>query len=248
MVRQSHQRGTQQAQLIQLHDALSKERSWLEDTYSPQELKSLIQKDRFALKAFTDNIVMGWPVRDDAESEFGSAFSKLAMFQFNMVLNGFFIRGGLSVGEAYVDEIAVFGSALLEAYNGESVLARDPRIVLTSSAVQATETHLTCYGNPQHAPHTRELLRDSDGQLFLNYLNCVLIAEDHQGPFYDEFMKHKAVVEKRLEEYKTQPNIWSKYAWVAAYHNYFCELHSHHFDDEHRINVDLYRASPSLIV
>jgi hypothetical protein len=246
-VEEAHRTGTEQALLNKLYAPLSSGRNWLEDAHAPRELKELTEKDRFALKAFTDNIVIGWPVRDNAEVEFGSAFSKLAQFQFDMVLSGFFIRGALSVGEAYVDEIAVSGAALLEAYEGESTLARDPRIVLTASAVKAATAHLAHYRDPHDAPHVRDLLRDSDGQWFLNYLDRVLIAENERGPFYEEFLRHKAIVEVRLSEHKSNPPVWSKYAWVAAYHNFFCNLHSHHFNDEHKIDVELFRASPTLI-
>ncbi|WP_150113244.1 hypothetical protein [Methylobacter tundripaludum] len=248
LIRQSEASGNQQQVLRTLHQALAAGRAWLEDKDQPSEMRTFIKKDRYALKAFTDNIVISWPVHDDAETEFGSAFFKLASFQFNMVTDGFFIRGALSVGDAYVDEVAVFGRALSEAHIGETTLARDPRIILTSSAVEVAKTHLNYYGNPRHAPHVREVLRDSDGQWFLNYLDCVLIAEDEHGPFYDEFLKHKMVVEDKLKEHIGNPPVWSKYAWVAGYHNYFCDLHSRHFTAEHKINVDLFRASPALIV
>lgn len=248
MIKKSARDETQENSLRSLHRALTTGRKWLEDGDSSDTFKSLIKKDRYALKAFTDNIVIGWPVRDDAESEFGDAFFKLGAFQFQMVLEGYFIRGALSVGNAYVDEVAVFGDALMEAYQGESSLARDPRIILTESAVKTTKQHLTYYGNRRHAPHVREVLRDSDGQWFLNYLECVLWAEDESGPFYEEFARHKSAVETKLTEHKDNPPIWSKYAWVAAYHNYFCDLHSHHFDEGHKVNVELFRQSPGLIV
>lgn len=248
MIRTSERHDTQEQELRALHKTLSLGRRWLEDGDSPQAMKDLIKKDFYALKAFTDNIVIGWPVRDDAEVEFGNAFFKLGAFQFQMVLDGYFVRGGLSVGDAYVDEIAVFGSALVEAYEGESILARDPRIVLTSSAVAATKQHLSYYGSGRHAPHVRDVLRDSDGQWFLNYLECVLWAEDDRGPFYEEFDRHKLAVEQKLATHKSNPSIWSKYAWVASYHNYFCDLHSHHFGEEHKVNVELFKQSPGLIV
>lgn len=243
MIRQSEQAGTQQDLLERLYRALSVNRSSLE-----AKPEGLSNKDRFALKAFTDNIVIGWPVLDDAESEFGAAFPELANFQFEMTLEGFFVRGALSVGDAYVDEIAVFGSALAEAFAGESVLARDPRIILTSSAVETGKKHLTYYADPKIAPHVRDVLRDSDGQWFLNYLDCVLIAEEEQGPFYEEFIRHKTIVEEKLVEHQSNPGIWSKYAWVAGYHNYFCDLHHRYFNDKHKINMELFRASPTLIV
>ena len=52
------------------------------------------QKNNFALKAFTDNIVLAWPVLDDAESEFGLAFLKLAYFQLQMVRVRFLHKEG----------------------------------------------------------------------------------------------------------------------------------------------------------
>lgn len=248
MIRESEESGTQQEVLSRLHTTLSKEREWLEDKMSPKELRELIKKDSYALKAFTDNIVMGWPIRDDAEYELGSAFSKLAFFQLQMVISGFFIRGAISVGNAYVDEITVFGKALAEAHEDESSLARDPRIILTISAMNAAREHLTHYSEPRHAPHTRDILQDSDGQWFLNYLDCILIAENEQGPFYEEFRKHKTIVEQKLQQYRGNPSVWSKYAWVAGYHNYFSDLHSEYFSDDYKINVELFRALPALIV
>ena len=211
-------------------------------------LRELRGKDFFALKAFTDNIVIGWPVHSDAEVEFGSAFMRLATFQFNMAIRGYFVRGAISVAPAYVDEVVVFGDALAQAYLGESKLARDPRIILTETAVSAAKKHLTYYFPPADAPHVRDILKDADGQWFLNYLDSVLIAEDEHGPFYREFLQHKAAVEAKLAEHSANPSIWAKYAWVASYHNYFCDLHSKYFDEEHRVNVDLFKAVPSLIV
>jgi len=249
MIRESEELGTQQEVLSRLYTTLSKERERLEEkTDSQQQLREFIKKDNYALKAFTDNIVMGWPIRDDGEFEFWSAFSKLGIFQLHMVTSGFFIRGAISVGTAYIDEIAVFGKALTEAHKGESSLARDPRIILTTSAMKVAREHLTHYSEPRHAPHTRDILQDSDGQWFLNYLDCILIAENDQGPFYGEFLKHKTIAEQKLQQHRGNPPIWSKYAWVAGYHNYFSDLHSEYFNDDYKINVELFRASPALIV
>jgi hypothetical protein len=231
-----------------LHAALSEGRRELEDDDLPSELRELGEKDLFALKAFTDNIVIGWPVHSDGESEFGSAFMRLASFQFSMAVKGYFVRGAISVAPVYVDEVAVFGDALNEAYIGESKLARDPRIILTESAVRTVNQHLKYYSNSSNAPHVRDILKDADGQWFLNYLEAILIAEHEHGPFYDEFLQHKHAVEKKLAAHASNPTVWAKYAWVANYHNYFCDLHSHHFGEEHRIDVDLLKAKPARII
>ena len=247
MIKKAERDNKQQETLRDLHKALQTGRNWLEDNDSSETFRQLSKTDLYALKAFTDNIVIGWPVRSDAESEFGNAFFKLGSFQFQMILEGYFVRGAISVGDAYIDETAVFGSALIEAYEGESKLARDPRIILTNSAVTTAKQHLKYYGRPESAPHVREVLRDTDGQWFLNYLECVLWAEDEQGPFYEDFLRHKSVVEAKLLEFAGQPALWSKYAWVASYHNYFCDLHPHHFSGEHKIAINLFQRSPGLI-
>lgn len=243
MTKQSERAGTQGELLQRLYRALSEGRKGLEDWPPPK----LGNRDRYALKAFTDNIVVGWPVHHDVESEFERAFFKLANFQLSMVIEGFFLRGALSVGDAYVDEIAVFGNALIEAHDGEATLARDPRIILTSSAVEVIKKHLTYYTEPASAPHVRCVLRDADGQWFLNYLDSVLMVEE-AGPFYRDLLRHKEVVEENLHKHRGDPVVWSKYAWVAGYHNFFCDLHPRYFTDEHKINVDLFRPWPSRIV
>jgi hypothetical protein len=248
MARDAYTAGAQGQALCDIYAALTGGRDWLEETCLDPEFSRTFSKDRYALKAFTDNIVIGWPIRDDAESELGDAFSKLIDFQFHMTISGFFVRGAIAIGDAYVDEIAVFGDALLEAHVAESQIARDPRIILTESAIKASQSHLRYYSNPRRAPQVQAVLRDADGQWFVNYLQAVLYAENDDGPYREELLKHKTIVEGRLAKYKSKPSVWSKYGWVAAYHNYFCDFHSQWFDGTYKINLALFRASPQLIV
>jgi hypothetical protein len=231
--------------LAQLHAALSAGRKWLD----PDAELPTLPKDVYVIKAFTDNIVIAWPISDDAETELGSAFSSLAWFQLEMVNAGFFVRGAISIGNIFVDDIAVFGGALNEAYEGETRLARDPRIVLTPSAAAAVRNHLGYYRMSELAPQNRDLLRDADGQCFLNYLDdTVLIAPDEVGPNYDMLALHRQRTEKRLIEYRSDPTIWNKYAWVARYHNYFCDLNQMYFDESHKIDVTKFDLQLTRIV
>jgi hypothetical protein len=224
LIAETQAKDNQQVVLERLHRALSDGRKGLEDAHeSLQEIKKIVEKDIYVLKAFTDNIVIAWPIRDDAEIELGSALSKLIDFQFLMTIEGFFIRGAIAIGQAYVDDVVVFGDALIEAYSGESKLARDPRIVLTDLSTAVTKKHLSYYGSGHFSPQARYLLCDSDGQWFVNYLECVLNAEDEAGADCEAFIRHKKAVETKLAEFRTDPPIFSKYAWVANYHNYFCE-------------------------
>lgn len=233
-------------ELQRLHKVLEGGRDWLEEKYVDEKFKNFMPKDLHALKAFTDNVVMGWPIRSDGESELGSALFKLSHFQMEMALEGYFIRGAISVGDVYIDEIAVFGPALLEAHAGESILARDPRIIITDSVIPMVNAHLNYYARKKHAPHCNYLLRDSDGKWFVNYLNVLIPDVDY--PLPDELIQHKEIVEKLLDKYSGHPVIWSKYAWVAKYHNYFCEKNSYHFDESHKIDIRKYEAEFAEIV
>lgn len=244
LIDETKDQATQQDFLIQLHEALSSSRRWLDYSNSPK-LRALGEKDLFALKAFTDNIAIGWPIYRDGEAELGDAFGDLAAFQLVMVNAGFFVRGAISVGDVYLDEIVVFGDALSESYKGERELARDPRIVLTESARESVRGHLKYYANRHHAPQNRDVMRDTDGQWFLNYLDTILVLEDEQDPFFDELEKHKASVESKLEKYRKSPPKFSKYSWTAGYHNDFCDLHGFH---DYKINVDSFAADRGFIV
>lgn len=234
-------------ELNRFHKAMTDGRNWLEEKFlESSRIWPSDRKNDYASKAYTDNIVIGWPIRRDGESEFGYAFSKLASFQMQMVLSGYFIRGAISIGDAFIDEIAVFGPALADAYEGEAKLARDPRIILTDSALQTVKQHLEYYENKSWSPQNYHLLCDSDGKWFLNYLE--VLVPDFEVAFPDELEKHKEVVERNLTQYSNDPKVWVKYAWVARYHNFFVKKYDEFFDESQLIDVEKYGASIKRII
>lgn len=251
LINDAQANGTSQSLLIRLHEALSKASRYLnelDEKGEPYLTPSLqLNKDRYKIRTFTDNIVIGYPIHDDAESEFGSMSSNLAFFQLEMSNRGFFVRGAITIGDLYIDDLVVFGKGLLDSYEGESKHARDPRVILTKSAKEAIMQHVGYYSNPSHSPQASELYKDADGQFFLNYLDSIMIAEDEHGPFFDMLEKHKAAVEEKLNSHRDQPAYWAKYAWSANYHNFFCDQYSH-FTDEHKIDLTEFEMQPTLIV
>lgn len=190
-----------------------------------------------AVKAFTDNIVIGIPVHfDDGENEVGEAFRRIGNYQLEMVNSGYFIRGAISFGDIYIDDLAVFGVPLIEAHDGERDVANNPRIVLTESAKELTKQHLAYYGNGPHAPQNSDLKSDADGVWFLDYLESVMLAPD-EGAFGDaEIAKHRDAVGAKLQLYAaSSQHILTKYQWVARYHNWFCRKYDAYFRSEHMI-------------
>jgi len=182
------------------------------------------------VKVFTDNIVLGIPVTDnaqmglglDTEMGLGLALSLVGWYQYRLVQQGFFVRGGIAAGDFYMDQDVVFGEALLEAYDAESRLARDPRIVLAQSAVRCVQEHLCSYATIKDAPHEQEVLVDVDDQHFINYLMVALDGAPPNPAYFADLINHREVIEVDLRRFRREPRYWSKYAWAANYHNFVC--------------------------
>jgi len=204
----------------------------------------------FALKTFTDNIVLARPIgrREDGESELGNVAMAVAALQTQLALKGFFVRGGIAIGPAYVDDFGVFGDALLESYRGECQLARDPRVILCASAREKVIQHIGYYADPTHSPQNRDMRQDSDGQAFVSYLEHLAPAPYEGGFGLYELAEHRDVVSERLRRFHDQPILWAKYEWVARYHNHFCERYAGLCGDDMRVPLDSLRRGFSDIL
>ncbi|MBN1227959.1 MAG: hypothetical protein JXA79_13265 [Deltaproteobacteria bacterium] len=120
----------------------------------------------YAVKVFTDNIVIGYPVHrfdfDAGEPEFGDILGIFSEFQVGLAVEGFLLRGGIAFGDHYMDNDIVFGDALLEAV-AQDKGGGPPRISLAPSAIEIVHRQLGFYGDPSWAPQHEDLLKDADG-------------------------------------------------------------------------------------
>src|SRR5688572_737443 len=88
----------------------------------------------WAIKYFSDNLVVGFPFTDEASD--GCAAVTFALrcsqrYQLRMALNGFFIRGAVTEGLLCLTDDVIFGPTLVESYQLESKTAIVPRILVT---------------------------------------------------------------------------------------------------------------------
>ncbi|MCY8934293.1 hypothetical protein [Bacillus atrophaeus] len=79
-------------------------------------------------KAFTDNVILAYPRFQDGEGQSGSLFMSFIDYQLEMTLNGYFLRGGVALGDYYGDADFAYGPALIEAHDLECSEAIYPRI------------------------------------------------------------------------------------------------------------------------
>lgn len=86
------------------------------------------------IKAFSDNIVFAALIDALSDDDISKLAHDLCLmvsaFQMNAFKLGILIRGGISMGNLYIDDTFVWGKALLQAYHLESKMAFYPRIIV----------------------------------------------------------------------------------------------------------------------
>lgn len=145
----------------------------------------------------------------------------VARYQLGMAREGYFVRGGLAFNALFMDNNVVYGAALLEAYELEHAIAKDPRVVASDTVVQLLREQFSYYAQPESAPQNDVFLLDSDGRVFLNYLDpCFEDVPDGLPADTATLLRHKAHIEKGLKDFARNPRVWAKYAWLATYHDF----------------------------
>lgn len=97
-------------------------------------------------KVFSDNVIIGYEVEGD---ERGIAYNLnkmirvAALFQFFAMACHWPVRGGLTMGNLYIDDIFVWGKGLLRAYELENNIAVFPRIIIDKELLPMLEQYET---------------------------------------------------------------------------------------------------------
>lgn len=179
-------------------------------------------------KLFTDNVVSGQIISShNGEGEFGFVIMQAMLYQVQLALAGFSVRGAITVGQFFIDDNVVLGPALNEAYTIEQNISRDPRIVLSDQVFKLAKRHMKYYGEPYDSPQNNHILIDLDGKPFVNYLSILfedpIDGLDDYEVIWSRLKTHKQFIEDNLLKYKKSPHVWSKYQWLSKYHDFFCK-------------------------
>ena len=124
------------------------------------------------VKIFSDNIVVS--VSRVGESGHG-AFCAIAMIsaiiQVQFLKHGLLTRGGIASGSYFVDDMMVWGTALVKAHSLENSIAVYPRIVVDPELIGDLDL-----ANPNSKfTKTQEWIeQDTDGIFMIDYLNKYL--------------------------------------------------------------------------
>jgi hypothetical protein len=138
---------------------------------------------RPAVSTFSDHIVVSYPTRPfDPETGFDDrqtvSFIRMHFRQFLRGMAaaalriGFLLRGGATIGPLYHSQGAVFGKALVDAYDIESRTSTYPRVVLSNN--------ITC--RPVWMDGQSEIVRCDDGLYHFDYFNSLALSSTAPGP------------------------------------------------------------------
>lgn len=177
-------------------------------------------------KIFSDNILLGCPITNShihSESLFGSLITGIMQFQLQLTLKNYFVRGGWSLGDLFVDDNTIYGEALIQAVNLEKQ-SYYPRIILSKEVENVCKLHLEYYNPKFDSPQNFHLLKDDEGNFFINYLYAIYPEDPDEDidRSVSNLLIHKNNIISNLNIYDGNTKIYDKYIWAAQYHNYFC--------------------------
>ena len=171
--------------------------------YSSEEVAGI----KPIVKIWSDNIVVAVPIIEG--NYFSALFSIIVLstvIQSEFLAHNYLVRGGISVGDFFSDDIMTWGNALLDSYKLESNVAIYPRIVI----------HPTVFKKANLAEmEIKRTKRDFDGMLFVDYLQGNDF-KTNEG-FIDLISCFLKSCNEQLELQSTNEKIKQKLYWHQRY-------------------------------
>ena len=188
--------------------------------------ETAIEENRdIKFKIFSDNIIIAKKVSEDKEQRVKDIRSLLLCaghFQDRAASSsvGWMLRGGITIGQFFIDDVMVWGSALVKAYYLEDKVAVYPRIVIDNSIVQEIEREEAL----------KEFLRkDFDNLYFLNFLNY--------SHFRGRYLKEGFEMMKKEVNYCYNEKIYQKFCWHMNFVNAELDRKNEKQDVKYRLSM-----------
>jgi hypothetical protein len=164
---------------------------------------------------------------DNVPTLLGVSIKAIQIYQALLSI-GLSVRGGIAVGNLFIEDDNIYGSAFLDAYETESIKAIYPRILLHHTAVkELNDLHEYKYKRPSYFVQL-------DNDIFLDsFFDVTLISKKHED-ITTILKKFKTNIEVNLVK-KLEPKIRNKWAWIALHLNAHIEYYQLEVE---KINVE----------
>ena len=173
-------------------------------------------------KIFSDNILIAKKITESTiKDDIYCVLSCVGHFQELAASDsvGWLLRGGITIGDLFIDDVMVWGNALLRAYQLEDKVSIFPRVIIDKKVIDLISPEDKSYGFIRY---------DIDGFAFLNFLNnCHFVGERLMLGF--ELMKADA---------GTAPNdrILQKLIWHKNFVNNELDLKNEKGEEKYRLH------------
>ncbi len=175
---------------------------------------------RMKVRIFSDNILAAAPIgKRDPKTAALEVINFCRFFQTYALCKGFPVRGAITCGNFYSNEIFVYGEALVQAYEMESQRAVYPRIIIDKDIC----SYMTL--NELQQARQNGLILDMDGELSLDFCSpCIHPGNDKLS--IENLIKIRNTILSPFLLQKTTAKEKQKYCWLANRFNEFCDKNS----------------------
>lgn len=169
--------------------------------------KDFFNLDNVKIKIFSDNIIIASEIKNDFTAAFKKVFRITKILQGDaLTQNCWLLRGGISVGKLYIDDVFTMGKGIIAAYNLESQIANYPRVIIDKSIIASL--NLDDFKMPYGI---EEIYTDFDGEKYINYLSYF-----NKASLRKNCEKlHRYYLEMNNQE--SNLKVKQKYSWVINY-------------------------------
>lgn len=167
------------------------------------------------VKIFSDNIVVAVPYDKDHRKNdalYAVAVMSSAL-QANFLAHGWLTRGGISAGDFFVDDVMVWGTALVRAYKLESTVAYFPRVVIEPTLAEECDLDLMIKYAMKMNSSGCIFYKDHDGMIRLEILQGTWINTTYA--IFKEF--ENGILERQLKENRGNTKVCQKWLWIDHY-------------------------------
>ena len=174
-------------------------------------------------KIFSDNVLIAKKLSNEKiqrKQDIKSLLRCVRYFQELVTSDsiGWLLRGGISIGQLFIDNLVAWGDALLKSYYLESNIAKYPRIIIDINVINE------CI----HDENFNEYIRkDFDGQFFLNFLcDCHFCGE--------RLMKGFETMQKEINM-KIDEKVYQNFCWHMNFVNAELDRKNEEYDKKYRL-------------
>ena len=166
----------------------------------------------FDVKLFSDNVVIAQRIKKEKLSDqIISVINLVSLIQFEALFQfDYPLRGGITIGDLFIDDSIVWGTGLIDAYHIENSVANYPRVIVSPQIIKDYEK---C---EEKSINLFALIKeDIDGLWFVDYLmaapNIALIPEISAS-----------LADKAAQHANEDERVKQKFNWIISYFNALC--------------------------